>query len=447
MTCNSPVYGTILPESDTDWYRVEITEAGSFSWWLTGIPGALGSLTMNLYDENQNLLGTGTNGMLTHTVPEGETGFYYLEVYQPNNRYSNGEYGLTVVRNILSIVTDKAFISVPEGGTSSLLVRLNKQPAGDITVSTSVVGGDTDIEIQSGAVLDFTPINWNVYQNIVLQAAEDEDVINGSTQIRLSASGLPSKDVIATENDNEVKSIHVLIPQTAYENDGELVDQGRISIPGAFWRDLEVFLYSSDTTELQVPILVTIPAGGTSASFDLHIIDDDISGGDQIVEVMATASGWESGSAEMQILGDEGDADGDGIANSVEEASGCLDPNDADTDNDGILDGVEDVNHDGIVGANETDPCNIDTDGDGIQDGTELGYTLNDIGPDTDTNVFQPDLDPSTVTDPLNADTDGDGFTDGQEDKNANGRVDPGEKNPNARNTRAMPWIPLLLGN
>ena len=52
---------------------------------------------------------------------------------------------------------------------------------------------------------------------------------------------------------------------------------------------------------------------------------------------------------------------------------------------------------------------------------------------------------PSIYTDRRH--TDGDLFTDGQEDRNANGRVDPGEKDPNAKNAKAMPWIPLLLGD
>ena len=120
------------------------------------------------------------------------------------------------------------------------------------------------------------------------------------------------------------------------------------------------------------------------------------------------------------------DSDNDGLSDGLEESS-CTDPNDADTDDDGISDGVEDANHNGVVDTDETDPCDIDIDGDGIQDGTELGYKSGDIGPDTDTNVFQPDLDPMTTTDPLDSDTDGDGLLDGQEDANHNGRVDAGE--------------------
>ena len=103
---------------------------------------------------------------------------------------------------------------------------------------------------------------------------------------------------------------------------------------------------------------------------------------------------------------------------------------DTDTDDDGISDGIEDINHNGVVDSDETNPCLVDSDGDGIQDGTELGYTLADIGADTDTGVFIPDADSSTTTDPTDSDSDDDGYTDGQEDLNFNGSVDFGEADP-----------------
>jgi 2',3'-cyclic-nucleotide 2'-phosphodiesterase (5'-nucleotidase family) len=142
------------------------------------------------------------------------------------------------------------------------------------------------------------------------------------------------------------------------------------------------------------------------------------------------------------------DTDWDGLPDSTELA-GCTDPNDADTDDDGLLDGEEDANHNGVVDAGETNPCNADTDGDGIQDGTEVGRTSGVPDPDgegpllgTNTAVFIPDADPTTTTDPRNPDTDGDGVRDGVEDKNANGRVDPGEGNPNVKDQGTFYIVP-----
>ena len=149
------------------------------------------------------------------------------------------------------------------------------------------------------------------------------------------------------------------------------------------------------------------------------------------------------------LVSELADRDGDGLSDSVEEGW-CTDPDDADTDDDGILDGDEDANQNGHFepGLGETNPCEIDTDGDGLQDGTELGYTLDDVGPDTDLNVFQPDLDPLTTTDPLNPDTDGDGHSDGWEDANHDGQVDGGEYDPDDERSRRNPgmhWVDILM--
>ncbi|RYZ41807.1 MAG: VWA domain-containing protein [Myxococcaceae bacterium] len=137
------------------------------------------------------------------------------------------------------------------------------------------------------------------------------------------------------------------------------------------------------------------------------------------------------------------DTDGDGVADGVEDKnrngrvdSGETDPRLTDTDCDGLQDGAgrdgflgEDPNSNGIVEAGETNPTNPDTDGDGLLDGVERGVTTaaaprNNCG-------YTGDADPTTKTDPTKPDHDGDGIPDGAEDSDQNGRVDPGELNPN----------------
>ena len=76
----------------------------------------------------------------------------------------------------------------------------------------------------------------------------------------------------------------------------------------------------------------------------------------------------------------------------------------------------------------------------------QLGpLTRDHLRDDTDRKVFQDNEDPSTTTDPLDADTDDDGLADGEEDPKHNGRVDPGEKDPNRYNAKASAFMPLLL--
>ncbi|MBN8232186.1 OmpA family protein [Corallococcus macrosporus] len=123
------------------------------------------------------------------------------------------------------------------------------------------------------------------------------------------------------------------------------------------------------------------------------------------------------------------DTDGDGLSDGVEVHSGRTNPLDDDSDDDGLLDGNEDANHDGVTQATETDPTLADSDADGLTDGLELGLAAPQ-GTGTDPARFVADADPSTTTDPLKADTDSGGVWDGIEDKNHNGKVDPGETDP-----------------
>ncbi|MCK5798538.1 MAG: VWA domain-containing protein [Deltaproteobacteria bacterium] len=137
------------------------------------------------------------------------------------------------------------------------------------------------------------------------------------------------------------------------------------------------------------------------------------------------------------------DTDGDGLNDGIEDANkdgkvsiGETDPRLKDSDCDGLIDGPtsgatlgEDLNGNGKIDTGETDPTKADTDGDGLVDGLELGVKVN---PDpSQCPIFVADADGATTTDPNKADSDGDGISDGSEDSNQNGKVDPGELNPN----------------
>jgi len=102
-----------------------------------------------------------------------------------------------------ALVTSVSFVGVPEGGTAAFRVKLAAEPAVDVTVAVVRTSGDTDLSVQSGASLTFTPGNWNTWQTVTLAAAEDGDAAKGSAAITCSAPGLETVMVTATEIDND----------------------------------------------------------------------------------------------------------------------------------------------------------------------------------------------------------------------------------------------------
>ena len=75
-------------------------------------------------------------------------------------------------------------------------------------------------------------------------------------------------------------------------------------------------------------------------------------------------------------------------------------------------------------------PMGLDPDGDGLNNKLEADIGTDPLNPDTDGDGITDGVEYQSGTNPLVRDTDGDGLIDGMEDKNFNGRVDPGETDP-----------------
>ncbi len=69
--------------------------------------------------------------------------------------------------------------------------------------------------------------------------------------------------------------------------------------------ELAIAVFSSDTTEVQVPATVIIPAGASEVSFPITPQDDLLSDGTMQVAVTATASGFVSGQDLLDVWDDE----------------------------------------------------------------------------------------------------------------------------------------------
>ncbi len=157
--------------------------------------------------------GTGLQTMsTTYVLPTGN-----LQAVRANFRYlgsvsscSTGSYNdhddlvFTAAAEVpVTFVTSSAGLFVSEGGTGTFQVKLSAQPAATVTASVAWASGDTDLSVTGGSTLTFDSSNWNIFQTVTINAAEDADRVNSSATIRVSAAGLANKDVVAIEIDND----------------------------------------------------------------------------------------------------------------------------------------------------------------------------------------------------------------------------------------------------
>ncbi|NPD24147.1 hypothetical protein D7Y04_04220 [Corallococcus sp. AB038B] len=110
-------------------------------------------------------------------------------------------------------------VRVVEGGTASFSVALAGfalpgDPSGLVTVTVERTDGDADLTVREGASLTFDPAVWEP-QEVVLAAAKDADNEDGTATFTLSAPGLDSRTLIATEADQDpMAPVFTTVPVT-----------------------------------------------------------------------------------------------------------------------------------------------------------------------------------------------------------------------------------------
>jgi glucose/arabinose dehydrogenase len=102
-----------------------------------------------------------------------------------------------------NLIVQPTALGVPEGGGAVFTVRLAQAPAANVSVAISKTGGDPDLTLASASTLTFTPANWNQLQAVTLAAAEDADLDAGTATFDVSAAGIATYSVKATEIEND----------------------------------------------------------------------------------------------------------------------------------------------------------------------------------------------------------------------------------------------------
>ncbi len=278
-------------------FHCMISEAGEISWKQTEDRAVV---TYDNVDGNSFQIEMFFNGVICIT---------YLEMYS-----DYGIAGLSEGKGIPDNFIESDLI--PNGYSKFLSVEIpasaaegdgNLSKQGKISIEKAA---DKDLSIK---LMSDNPSELTVPETVTIPAGQttiafdirilDDDVLDGTQKafVTASASGYRPDRNLLEITDNETTTLTVFVPENATEGDGLLRGQGTVTAGARVGRDVTVWLESDDTTEVTVLPKVVIPAGQSSAKFDLTVIYDSETDDTQTVTVSASVSEWISGSDSIQI--------------------------------------------------------------------------------------------------------------------------------------------------
>jgi hypothetical protein len=216
--------------------------------------------------------------------------------------YNSGSVGLIIHDNESGQLTVALPPSVSEAaGVVAGVVSVISPVNGDVVVA---LASSTPLLIDVPA---FVTIPSGTNTATFVASLANDTRINGARAAQITAQVRNWIDGTGTVTvlDDENLDLVVTVPAASGEGSGTLPGAGHVTIAGTLTTNLLVSLSSSDTSELIVPAATTIPAGQTSAAFDLTLVDDDELDGSRVVTLTANAPGFGNGSAVLSVTDDE----------------------------------------------------------------------------------------------------------------------------------------------
>jgi len=172
------------------------------------------------------------------------------------------------------------------GPTSqALTVSLSSSDTAQFTVPTTVT-------IPAGQ--SYAPVTITVLDDGIVDA-------NQQNTITASASGFQDGSVAITDINTDQAALMLTIPDpsTPIPKGGFAIATVTLNQPSD--QDLTVALTTNNPDRIYAPPTVTIPAGQTSATFDLRAIDDDLIEGNQMYAMTASAPGLTSSTLTFSV--------------------------------------------------------------------------------------------------------------------------------------------------
>jgi uncharacterized repeat protein (TIGR01451 family) len=273
------------------------TDSG-VAWWLVDLRGNLGTYTsVPVSPTTATFAGGVWTGNLT--IQQAKSG---MHLHIDNGAGQTGDSNMfnvsaepPVTPVLPANVTvgdgvDYGTLTIPAALTSDLAVSLTSGDANRLTVPATVTipAGDTSV-----------PLPLTIIDNGLLYGPE-------AITIGATATGYAPCSATLTLHDDLTAALSVSLPASASEDAGVLTGAGTVTSSAPAQNAVVVQLASSDTTRVTVPATVTIPAGQTSATFNVTMHDDGVIDGNRPISVTAQMDNWTSGLATMTDIDDDG---------------------------------------------------------------------------------------------------------------------------------------------
>ncbi len=209
-----------------------------------------------------------------------------------------------VDNDVLKVVVGVSSLDVGENATSQLNVRLSAEPTGPTTVN--IASGDLAVATVSPATLMFTVANWNVDQNVVVTGVDDANVVDATTSLSLTSTGLPNVSVPVKVIDEDVLGIGPATTNLGTLTEGGTTTLG-VKLTQAPSANVTVNVASSDTGAVAVsPASLTFTPTNWNVEKTVTVTlpqDDDVA--DEAAQITLSSTGLTSRTVAAAVNDDD----------------------------------------------------------------------------------------------------------------------------------------------
>ncbi|MEV7231275.1 glycoside hydrolase family 48 protein [Polymorphospora sp. NPDC051019] len=202
-----------------------------------------GTISKVEFYRNGLLVNTDTTAPYGYTMEDLPAGSYTVQAkaYDNANATATAERAFTVTPSSGPVlIATPSSVSVNEGGTSTVNLKLSAAPTSNRVVTLTRTG-DQDITVSPTSVT-LTPSNWSTGVNVTVAAAEDADTVSGTATITASATGLAPLAIVATEIDNDTGGGNNVYIQRFLEQYGKIKNSGYFSPEGVPYHSIETII-------------------------------------------------------------------------------------------------------------------------------------------------------------------------------------------------------------